>query len=211
MSEQDPVASFNPDQLRAEAAIRKAAKAGNAEAQFRLGVMYGNGDGVALDHQQAQAWFEKAIAQGHRNAMITLAWMYANGTGVETDESRARDLYLEAARRGSAKAQYLVATMYRFAQYGLAKDMQAAVGWYVKAADQGMPTAQLALGKLLMEGKGVVRDDAAALQWLSLAHVNGSKRAEDYVKHLLKRMDPETVRAVRERMTSGRTEGAGEH
>ena len=202
MSERDPVASFNPDQLRAEAAIRKAARAGNAEAQFRLGVMYGNGDGVGLDHQQARAWFEKAIAQGHQNAMITLAWMYASGTGVETDESRARDLYLEAARCGSAKAQYLVATMYRFAQYGIAKDMRLAVEWYVKAADQGMPTAQLALGKLLMEGKGVVGDDVAALQWLSLAHVNGSKRAEDYVKHLIRRMDPAEVQAVRERMTA---------
>ena len=194
-------ATFNPDQLRAEAAVRKAAKAGNAEAQFRLGVMYGNGDGVALDHDQARDWFERAASQGHENALITLAWMYANGTGVAVDEDRARELYLEAARRGSAKAQYVVATMYRFAQYGIGKDMQAAVEWYLKAADQGMPTAQFALGKMLMEGRGVVRDDAAALQWLSLAHVNGSKRAEDYVKHLIQRMDPDEVRAVRARMT----------
>ena len=203
MSEQEPVASVSPDQLRAQAAIRKAAKAGNAEAQFRLGVMYGNGDGVVLDHQQALAWFEKAVAQGHENALITLAWMYASGTGVEADEARARELYLEAARRGSAKAQYVVATMYRFAQYGVAKDMQAAIDWYLKAADQGMPTAQFALGKMLMEGKGVLRDDAAALQWLSLAHVNGSKRAEDYVKSLIQRMDPDQVREIRERMTAG--------
>ena len=202
MSEHKQVVSFSPDQLRAEAAIRKAAKAGNAEAQFRLGVMYGTGDGVGLDYEQAKFWFEKAIAQGHENALITLAWMYANGTGVEVDEERARDLYLEAAKRGSAKAQYVVATMYRFAQYGLAKDMTLALEWYLKAANQGMPTAQFALGKLLMEGKGVVRDDAAALQWLSLAHVNGSKRAEDYVKHLIQRMDPVDVQNIRERMTS---------
>jgi TPR repeat protein len=64
-----------------------------------------------------------------------------------------------------------------------------------------MPTAQFALGRMLMEGKGVVRDDAAAMQWLSLAHVNGSKRAEDYIKTLLKRMDPAEVRAIRDRMT----------
>ena len=79
--------------------------------------------------------------------------------------------------------------------------MAEAVRWYLSAADQGMATAQFALGKLLMEGKGVVQDDTAALQWLSLAHVNGSKRAEDYVKQLLKRMDPAEVKAVRERMT----------
>jgi TPR repeat protein len=197
----ETVATFNPDQLRAEAAVRKAAKAGNPEAQFRLGVMYGNGDGVGLDYEQARHWFEQAARQGHESALITLAWMYANGTGVESNEDRARELYLEAAERGSAKAQYVVGTMYRFAQFGAAKDLEAAVGWYLKAADQSMPTAQFALGKMLMEGKGVVQDDAAALQWLSLAHVNGSKRADDYVKHLIKRMDPSEVQAVRERMT----------
>lgn len=203
MTDHEHTASFNPDQLRAEAAVRKAAKGGNAEAQFRLGVMYGNGDGVGLDYEQARAWFEKAAAQGHESALITLAWMYANGTGVSVDEGRARELYLEAAKRGSAKAQYVVGTMYRFAQYGAEKDIEAAVNWYLKAADQGMATAQFALGRMLMEGKGVMRDDAAALQWLSVAHVNGSKRAEDYVKHLIKRMDPAEVQAIRERMTKG--------
>lgn len=201
MTEQKTEATFNPDQLRAEAALRKAAKAGNAQAQFRLGVMFGNGDGVGLDYEQAREWFEKAAAQGHENALITLAWMYANGTGVGVDEDRARELYLEAARHGSAKAQYLAGTMYRFAQYGVKKNIEAAVQWYLKAADQGMPTAQFALGKMLMEGKGVTRDDAAALQWLSLAHVNGSKRAEDYLKHLIKRMDPAEVQAIRDRIT----------
>lgn len=203
MAEQSFTATFNPDQLKAEAAVRKAAKAGNAEAQFRLGVMYGNGDGVALDHGAAVDWFEKAAAQGHENAQITLAWMFANGTGVDVDEDRARELYLAAAKAGSPKAQYVVATMCRFAQYGMKKDIAQAVDWYLKAANQGMPTAQFALGKMLMEGKGVVQDDAAALQWLSLAHVNGSKRADDYVQHLIKRMDPSEVQAIRDRMLQG--------
>jgi TPR repeat protein len=203
MAEQGTTATFNPDQLKAEAAVRKAAKAGNAEAQFRLGVMYGNGDGVALDHAAAVDWFEKAAAQGHENALITLAWMFANGTGVDVDEDRARELYVTAAEAGSTKAQYVVATMYRFAQYGMQKDIAQAVDWYLKAANQGMPTAQFALGKMLMEGKGVMQDDAAALQWLSLAHVNGSKRADDYVQHLIKRMDPSEVKAIRDRMLKG--------
>jgi uncharacterized protein len=197
---QDQTFTFNPDHLRAEAAVRKAAKAGNPEAQFRLGVMYGNGDGVKLDYAEALSWFQKAAEQGHDSALLTLAWMYANGTGVDVDEDRARELYLEAARRGSAKAQYVVGTMYRFAQYGMDKNLRAAVEWYIKAADQGMATAQFALGRMLMEGKGVVQDDATALQWLTLAHANGSKRAEDYVKHVIKRMDPADVEAVRARM-----------
>jgi TPR repeat protein len=200
MNDDTQTITFNPDQLRAEAAVRRAAKAGNPEAQFRLGVMHGNGDGVALDYAEAVAWFEKAVAQNHENAMITLAWMYANGTGVDVDEDRARELYLRAAELGSAKAQYVVATMYRFAQYGVKKDIAVAVDWYLKSANQGMATAQFALGKMIMEGKGVAQDDEAALQWLSLAHANGSKRAEDYIKHLIKRMDPASVLAIRDRM-----------
>ncbi|MDJ0740559.1 MAG: tetratricopeptide repeat protein [Gammaproteobacteria bacterium] len=209
MAEHTDTQTFNPDQLRAEAAVRRAARAGNPEAQFRLGVMYGNGDGVGLDYVQALAWFEKAAEQNHENALITMAWMFANGAGVDADEERARELYLRAARLGSAKAQYVVGTMYRFAQYGVAKDVPAAVDWYLKAANQGMATAQFALGKMLMEGKGVMRDDAAALQWLSLAHVNGSKRAEDYVKHLIQRMDAGDVQAVRERMLTAADGSAG--
>jgi TPR repeat protein len=201
MADDEYAATFDPDHLSAEAAVRRAANSGNAEAQFRLGVMYGNGEGVGLDYERARHWFERAAAQGHENALITLAWMFANGTGVVMDEDRARELYIAAAKRGSAKAQYVVGTMYRFAQYGAPKDIAQAVKWYLKAADQGMPTAQFALGRMLMDGKGVVRDDAAALQWLSLAHVNGSKRAEDYIQELLKRMDPVEVRAIRDRMT----------
>jgi uncharacterized protein len=159
---QDQTFTFNPDRLRGEAALRKAARDGNPEAQFRLGVMYGNGDGVKLDYGRPVTGSSKAAAQGHESALITLAWMYANGTGVDVDEQKARELYLEAARRGSAKAQYVVATMYRFAQYGVDKDMREAVAWYLKAADQGMATAQFALGKMLMEGKGVARTTRGA-------------------------------------------------
>ena len=207
MPDDNTTATFNPDQLRAEAALRKAAQAGNPEAQFRLGVMYGNGEGAALDYAQARGWFGKAAAQGHESALLTLAWMHANGVGAAVDEDSARRLYLIAAEGGSTKAQYLVATMYRFAQYGVEKDVATAVGWYLKAAEQGLANAQLTLGKMIMEGKGVERDDAVALEWLTLAHINGSKRAEDYVKHLIRRMDPATVQRVRERMTGGASTG----
>jgi hypothetical protein len=83
--------------------------------------------------------------------------------------------------------------MYRFAQYGVARDPDAALDWYRQAADQGFPPAQFAIGKMLMDGKGVPEDRVAAFQWLSLAHVNGSPRAEGAVKELLQRMTPDEV------------------
>ena len=47
---------------------RPLAGQGDAEAQFRLGVMYFNGRGVALDIAEALKWLWKAADQGHARA-----------------------------------------------------------------------------------------------------------------------------------------------
>ena len=39
------------------------AQKGNAEAQYNLGVMYFNGQGVARNYRQAAAWYKKVLAQ----------------------------------------------------------------------------------------------------------------------------------------------------
>ena len=43
----------------------KAAKQGNADAQFNLGVMYLNGEGLIQNHKKAYMWFNLAIHNGH--------------------------------------------------------------------------------------------------------------------------------------------------
>jgi len=188
---------LSPRQAAALEKLRQAAESGDAEAQYRLGMLYGNGEGVALDHVQAERWFSLAARQGHEDALLNLAWLYANGAGVETDEARARELYLMAAEHGSGKAQYIVATMYRYAQYGAERDTAKALYYYQLAAEKGIAAAQFALAKLLMEGELVDRDDVVALQWLTLAQANGSKRAEEYLPHLIQRMTPEQLAQAR--------------
>lgn len=196
MNEQTPehTETVTPELLHK---LRKAAESGNPEAQFRLGVLYGNGEGVELDHDKAMGWFKQAARQGHESALITMAWMYANGAGVAVDEQKARELYLMAADHGSAKAQYVVGTMYRFAQFGATQDLPKALHYYTASANQGFATAQFALGKILLEGKQVEKDDITALQWLMLAEANGSKRAGDYIKELLQQMSPEQIAEAR--------------
>ena len=43
--------------------FRLAAEQGNAQAQFNLGLMYGNGQGVPQDYVQAHKWFNLAASQ----------------------------------------------------------------------------------------------------------------------------------------------------
>ena len=51
----------------------KAAEQGQAKAQFNLGVLYFNGQGVKQDFVNAKKWFEKAAKQGHAEATEFLA------------------------------------------------------------------------------------------------------------------------------------------
>ncbi|MBQ9420088.1 MAG: SEL1-like repeat protein, partial [Synergistaceae bacterium] len=50
----------------------KAAAQGHAEAQYRLGMMYKNGEGVPQDQEKATKLFEKAAAQGNVGAKSEL-------------------------------------------------------------------------------------------------------------------------------------------
>ena len=47
---------------------RPAAERGNARAQFNLGIMYNNGNGVPKDYATAHKWFSRAAAQGDETA-----------------------------------------------------------------------------------------------------------------------------------------------
>jgi len=53
-------------------ALRQAAEQGDANAQYRLAIMYHKGLGVAQDSGQAQEWCSKAAGQGHADAKFLL-------------------------------------------------------------------------------------------------------------------------------------------
>ena len=53
------------------------AQAGNADAQYALGMSYCCGNGPGLDTQQAVRWLCRAALQGHKDAAFALAQYYA--------------------------------------------------------------------------------------------------------------------------------------
>ncbi len=56
------------DAVEAAKWCRKAAEQGLAEAQYRLGACYADGQGVARDSVEAYKWFSLASAQGDEDA-----------------------------------------------------------------------------------------------------------------------------------------------
>ena len=65
--------------------VRQAADQGDAEAQYNLGLMYVNGEGVPKDDAEAVRWYRLAAEQGDASAQHNLGVMYANGRGVLKD------------------------------------------------------------------------------------------------------------------------------
>jgi len=88
------------------------ANKGDAAAQFNLGVMYDEGDGVPEDDAEAVKWYRKAADQGLAEAQSNLGLMYANGKGVPEDDAEAVKWYREAADQGLAGAQTNLGLMY---------------------------------------------------------------------------------------------------
>ena len=48
------------------------AEQGNVKAQYQLGLMYDEGQGVPKDHKTAMKWYKLAADQGHEGAQHTL-------------------------------------------------------------------------------------------------------------------------------------------
>ncbi len=65
--------------------FRLAAEQGDAQAQFQLGVMYDEGQGVAQDFREAVPWYRRAAEQGHALAQNNLGVVYGKGQGVTQD------------------------------------------------------------------------------------------------------------------------------
>ena len=95
----------------------------------------------------------------------------------------------------------MAASMYRWGRYGVEADPAKAVHWYQKAAEQGHPAAQNAVGRLCMDGElGVVKDQVTAFQWLTLAAVGGNSAAVKSLEELQAQMTDAQRTEARARM-----------
>ena len=75
------------------------AEAGNAEAQYKLGVLHDNGRGVPQDYAQANKWYHAAAEQGHPSAQYNLGRWYTIGLDIPQDYVQAYK-WLELAAAG---------------------------------------------------------------------------------------------------------------
>ncbi len=152
------------------------AEAGDAGAQYIVGMFYQLGKGNPKDYREAENWYRMAAEQGYTNAQVALAVMYTLGEEVAQDFREAARWLGMAAEQGNPVAQTMLATMY-YEGTGIRKDKQEMVKWFRKAAEQGDADAQFALGVLYAKDEDVQQDLIQSLAWLNLSAAQGHERA----------------------------------
>jgi TPR repeat protein len=156
--------------------LRPLADKGDAEAQYRMGLMYEYGAGVPADKAQMVAWLRKSAAQGHAAAECELGILYSLGEGVPHDDAQAVQWFRKSAEHGNPTAQYNLGLLIAKGA-SVPVDKAQAVAWFRKAADQGLAIAQFKLGVAYDNGEGVAKDDALAYASYAIAARNGSQEA----------------------------------
>lgn len=85
-----------------------AALRGDADAQYKSGVMFEQGVGTDVNQSMAAKWYYKAALQGHKDAQFNLGIMYAAGRGVEKNTQFAMMWLASAAAQGDKEAHKLL-------------------------------------------------------------------------------------------------------
>lgn len=132
--------------------IRPYAEQGDPEAQFKLGRMFQEGQGVSKDYAEAVKWYRLSAATGQPFAQNNLGVMYKNGWGVTQDYVEAyfwfslavsyyfdfEEMNLERARQNRQAVAAKMNPGEITAAQKLAKD------WVPKVSGQGASTKLIA-------------------------------------------------------------------
>jgi len=118
------------------AQFKPLAQEGNARAEYRLGLSYAKGLGIARDYKRAVIWLRKSADQGYASAENDLGTLYDQGRGVAASPEQAARWFHMAAVQGHGSAQLNLATLYLKGR-GVRQDPVQAFAWANAASDLG--------------------------------------------------------------------------
>lgn len=180
-------------------ALGYAAREGNVAAQWKLGRMYQDGEGVRRDDLKAYQHFSQ-IANRHADvspdspharvvaqAFVALGGYHLAGipnTRVKRDPTRATEMFhYAAAYFDDADAQYHLGRIFSEGAAG-PRDLHQAARWFNLAAEKGHVPAQARLGQMLFNGDGVPRQGPRGLMWMQAAANKALTGRDDWVVEL---------------------------
>uniref|UniRef100_A0A7S4VZU6 Uncharacterized protein n=1 Tax=Alexandrium monilatum TaxID=311494 RepID=A0A7S4VZU6_9DINO len=170
---------YDPNVIGADGVLGEA-RSGNRNAQYKMGAMLYDGDGVEQDKAEAAFWFMQAAQQGLAEAQYQMSRMLFFGDGVEQDEDYALRFLVLASEQGHMEAQHNLGVKLYFGE-NMGVDRQMAAHWFLQAAKQGLPQAQNNIGWMLVVGDGVQQNLREGRRWLEEAAGKGNIEAQMHI------------------------------
>ena len=117
--------------------FKRSAELAYPEAQYALGLMYRQGNGVDPDDARAAALIKASADNDNIAAMVDYGIMVFNGVGTPRDEAAAARYFVKAAARNNPVAQDRAARLY-VAGRGVKKDLVEGMKWHVLSNSAGL-------------------------------------------------------------------------
>ena len=171
------------DRVAAAVQMKRLAQAGDAYAQYLMGLLYRDGGLVIPDTERAQYWMEQAAIQNVPAAQYSLGKLLLSDDALVHDPDQGIQWLKAAAQNGNDYAAYALGKEYLSGRY-VFKNTEKAADYLHQASQEDNPWAQYLLGKLYLMGDGVAQDENTAYQWFQAAAEQGHIYAEFFVERM---------------------------
>ena len=176
--------------------LQSRAQKGDVASIHQMGWSYENGLGLAQDYKQALDWYTKAATKGNAASMNQIGNLYYFGKGVVKNYSTALSWYKKAIDSKSYKgseAYNSVGNIYREGGYGVNRNLEEALPYYIKAYELGHKYAPNGIGLIYHERKeflkamewfrkGTERNCTSSISNIGACYYNGEGAPQDYSK-----------------------------
>jgi TPR repeat protein len=133
---------------------------------------------------------KKLAEQGDAEGQFQYAELVWQGLGVPQDDFGSARFLQMAARQGTPRSSEAGDSLQSGPRNS--PDLVEGMAWLKKAADDGLPEAQYALGMSYFHGDGTPKDDVAAATWLERAKKSGDSNAERSLGQMQVQARPKT-------------------
>ena len=118
--------------------LKRAAKLGNAEAQYNYGYILEKGLVVGKNADSAFKWYLKSAEQGFNDGLYKMMMAYFNGIGTEKNYEKGFGYALKCAENNDITCMFNLVSAYQEG-VGTDKNIEKMLKWAIKLAKQIEP------------------------------------------------------------------------
>lgn len=171
------------DSRKAQEWYQLAARRGDVNAIFALGMMHLDGRGVVRDPVRAEVLLQQAADKGHGLASFNLA-LTLLASGTTENLAKAITLLRVAEKQEVGDAQHALAVL-MLQGTGMEQDVEGGADMMARAAANGSLAGEVEFAILQFTGRGIGRDERAAARGFARAAARGNAIAQNRLARIL--------------------------